>query len=341
MAKPLRVCVVGCGRVSKSHIDGIREIPESVELAAVASRDPAKAGQFQRQYGIPKSYTDLRGALADPEIEAVVLCLPNHLHKDAAILSARAGKHVLVEKPMANNVPDAEAMAETAEKAGVTLMVGQSRRFYDAVLESKARLQAGAIGPLVSISAVLFGYVAEPPTEWWRSSKQTGGLMIPMWGSHIIDYALWMFAEPPRRVYCEAARINSSWEGEDEVALLIGFADRRFATIKMSWNTRLKEESAWEGKGKMLSSSDIRYERYIQGSSGTMHLDDETELSLNGAPIVQGSQSPSNFALQVRELAHAIREGRKPMASGREVIDVIRVQGAALRSAELGQVIRF
>ena len=115
----------------------------------------------------------------------------------------------------------------------------------------------------------------------------------------------------------------------------------RYATIKMSWNTRLREEDEWDGKGKMLSSADIIYERYIQGTSGTMHLGDETELKLNGNIVMQGAQVPGNFALQIGEFASAVREDREPLTSGRKVLDIIRIQEAALKSAETHEVVKL
>ena len=341
MQAPVKICVVGLGRVSKSHLAGMREISEAVEIAAIVSSDPDKRKTFSSEYSVPKTYASLDGALKDPEIEAVDLCLPNHVHREVAVRCAEAGKHILVEKPMANTVEDCEKMIRAADKAGVSLMVGQSRRFHDAVFKSKQLLDEGRIGDLLSVTGLLFAYLGHPPTQWWASKAKTGGLMIPLWGNHIIDYVLWMFGENPTHVFCEALRNNTSWEGEDEVALLIGFQGNRHATIKMSWNTRLQDGGEWDGKGKMLSSADIVYERYVQGTTGTLHLNDETELSLNGTTVLKGPQVPSNFAVQIREFAHAIRENREPLTSGKKTLETIRVQEAALRSAERHIVVKL
>lgn len=332
MASPLKICLVGCGRVSRSHLAGIREIPEFVETVAVVSRDQEKGKAFQAEYGISKYYCNIEDALKDGQIDAFSLCTPNYLHAEMTIKCAKAGRHVLVEKPMANTSAECIQMQKAADNAGITLMIGQSRRFFDAVFKSREMVRSGKIGELITITAMLFGYLPGPPTEWWKDAKMAGGLIIPIWGSHIIDYILWMFGEAPKRVYCETYSNNPNWEGEDEATILIGFDGHRHATIKMSWNTWLSE-AKWDGAGKMLSSSDILYHRYIQGSSGTLFLNDETKLTLNGNIIVDGSQKPGNFALQYKEFAEAVREGRKPIASGNEIIPVIRVQEAALESA--------
>ena len=341
MAKPLKICVVGCGRVSKSHLAGMRGISDEVEIIAIVSSDLEKRKSFAQEYAVPKSFASLEEALKDPQIEAVDLCLPNHVHREAAVQSALAGKHVLVEKPMANTVEDCEEMIRAAAEAGVHLMVGQSRRFHDAVFKSKELLDQGKIGNLISITGLLFAYLENPPTRWWKSREKTGGLMIPLWGNHIFDYVLWMFDERPTHVFCEAYGNNPNWEGEDEVTSIIGFEGNRHATVKMSWNTKLKEVGEWDGKGKMLSSADIIYERYIQGTEGTMHLNDETELKLNGSVVVEGPQVPGNFAVQIMEFASAVRENREPITSGRKVLDIIRLQEASLESAKKHDVVRL
>jgi predicted dehydrogenase len=336
--QPVKICLVGCGRIAHAHIAGIREIPDYVEIAAVVEKEPQQAQDFCRQYGIKTSYSDLQTALLHSEFEAVDICLPNYLHRDVAVNSLKAGKHVLVEKPMAITVAESQDMVEAAQKSNKILMVGQSRRFYDAVMASKKMLDEGQIGIPVSITANLFGYLKKAPTAWWKEKDKTGGLMISIWGSHIIDYIIWMFGKCPERVYCEAYSCNPEWEGEDEVTLLLGYEDGRFATIKMSWNTRLNDEE-WDGKGKMLSSSDIIYERFIHGSKSTLQLRDETELSRNGKILISGSQKYSNFAREFMEFADAIRKKHVPLASGREIMDVIRVQEAALKSASTHQVV--
>jgi len=224
-------------------------------------------------------------------------------------------------------------MLEAAEWTGKKLMVNQSRRFYDAVLRSGEMVTRGEIGNLISVTAALMGYLAGPPTEWWRSSEKTGGLMIPLWGNHIFDYILWLFDACPERVYCEAFSINPAWEGEDETIVVLGFDNGRYATVKMSWNTRLKPDKSWDGAGKILSSSDILYERYVQGTAGTLKLEDETRLLHNGVEVLSGEQKPGNFVLAFREFAAAIREDRTPLISGRHAMDLVRIQEAALESA--------
>ena len=239
---------------------------------------------------------------------------------------------------MANTLEECQKMIEAAEKNNVKLMVGQSRRYFNSVFKSKEMIDSKEIGELITISANLYAYLEKAPTPWWNKIETAGGLMIPIWGSHIIDYCLWAFAEMPQRVYCESYSINPTWEGEDEVMITLGFSNNRFAAIRMSWNTKMKDE-AWNGDGKMLSSADAIYERYIQGTEKSLYLNDETELKCNGRIVEKDDGTLTNFARQYIEFVDSVEQNREPLTSGRKIIDVIKVQNAALESARTHQVV--
>ena len=336
----MRICLIGCGRVAKSHMAGALQVKDRIEVVAAVDRGLEKAELFCREFGIKHAFSSFEDAVAAVDFDAVDICLPNHRHAEFAIKASEAGKHILLEKPMANTVAECVAINAAAKKNNVTVMIGQSRRFFEPVMTSIDLIRKGEIGELVSISANLYAYLEKAPTLWWNKVETAGGLMIPIWGSHIIDYCLWAFGETPKRVYCESYSVNPTWEGEDEVIMTLGFSGERFAAIRMSWNTKMKDES-WNCEGKMLSSADAIYERYIQGTKKTMYLSDETKLSLNGRLVCEDDGSLSNFARQYLEFCDAVESGREPISSGDKIIEVIRVQEAALESARIHQVIEL
>lgn len=330
--KRLRICFVGCGRIARSHLEGARQAAQDVEIAALVSRDAQKGRAYADACGGAPVFASLAQAAAGCNFDAVDICLPNDLHRACAEECARLGKHILVEKPMANTVEDCRAMEKAAREAGVTLMVGQSRRYYPAVMKSGQMVASGETGALKCVTASLLGYLPAPPTPWWKSARQCGGLMIPLWGNHIFDYILWLFGEMPRTVYCAAMHLNPVWEGEDETAVVLTFSGGRFATVRMSWNTR-RDETVWSGEGKILSSSDILYERYIQCERATLRLEDETLLTRNGAEVLRDDMRELNFARMLREFAAAIRQGRAPLTDAAVGRRVVAVQQACLQSA--------
>ena len=172
----LRLGFIGAGRIAQAHLKAAATLSERVRVVAIAGRRRERAAETARQHGIPTVSEDYRGVLADPMVDAVVVTTPNDSHASIVCDAAKAGKHVLVEKPMALDTRSAETMVRAAEAAGVTLMVAQSRRFSDAGREMVKRLPE--IGDIMRAHITFLVSFAQPPTDWWRSSAQAGGLVI-------------------------------------------------------------------------------------------------------------------------------------------------------------------
>ena len=334
MSNKLKICLIGCGRIALSHLNGAKQ-GQHVEIVALVDTKLEQAQSYAEKYGIACAAATVEEAAQLCEFDAADICLPNFLHKEMALRCIALGKHVLVEKPLANTVADCREIVEAAKAKGVTLMTGQSRRYYPAVLASKP-----AAGKVHNISAELYGFLAAPPTPWWKSAESTGGLMIPLWGNHIFDYILWMFDELPETIYCVSQRLNPIWEGEDEVMVIMTFSEGRCANVRMSWNTHLNDDS-WNGEGKILSSKDIHYQRLVLGENGTFILQDETTLLNNGRPIVEDKDEISNFSRELDEFALSIAENRAPLTDGVIGLNNVLLQEACLKSAAEGRIVRL
>ncbi len=317
MAQRLGIAVVGCGRISASHLQGITEMQDAVKLVATVDVLPERAQAAADKHGAQRWYGSAAEAFRDPEVEAVILALPHYLHHPVTIQALRAGKHVLVEKLMANTYRQAVDMVQEAEQRKLIVMVGQSRRYFDAVQESKRRL--GKIGKVVNSITVWNTFLEKPATEWWTKAARAGGLLIPLNGSHAVDYVSWIMEKQPVTVYARTLHVNPSWQGEDEATMVLDYGSET-ATIHLSFNTRHGMHT-----------------RVLVGTKGTMTLNGEQELTVNGEAVVQGEQRPSAFAVQVKEFADSIREGREPQSSGRMVAPTIAVLDAARLSAVTGQ----
>jgi len=342
MSKKLRLGVVGLGRVSRSHLPAIEALSDRIELAALVARDRQKLEEEAARLKVPKTYTSYDEALKDNEIDAFLLLLPHDLHAGYSIRALRAGKHVLVEKPMAMNEAEAVQMVQAAEQNGRVLMVGQSRRFFAAVMESVRRVRAGEIGGLININALLLAHMDKPATDWWKDKSKIGGFIIPLWGSHILDYILWAYGELPETVYAQGLSNNPNWEGEDEVAISLRFSKGRMANLLMSFNagSRPTDEEGLTGK-RIWSTQNSIYERYLIGTNGMLHLRDEYELFLNSEKIPCEEKHSSNFAWQLAEFAAAIEEGREPLASGREIVRVMKVIDACFASMNENKLVHL
>lgn len=337
------LCLVGLGRVAQNHLQAIVQLSDLFDLRAVVTRDRTKGDQARQQFQVGKVYGSLEESFEDPGIDAYDLCLPHHLHAESAIAAARSGRHVLVEKPLARDREEAEKVVLAAAASKVSLMVGQSRRFTRATLESKELIDNGVLGDVYSITGTVLGYMARPAVDWWVSAEKTGGLLLPLWGAHLIDYILWIYRKKPKSVYCQMGCLNpEKWEGEDEVHALFSFDSGQVACVQMSWNARLKPDGDTGGDTKRIwSSKGSRYERIVVGKKGTIILQDDEELFLNGERKLEAEGAPSNFYLELREFGRSILEGRESHASGNEILKVMEAMDACRRSAETHEVIHL
>lgn len=180
MSDPLRMAVVGVGWAGSHHVEGARELGGKVEVSCLVDSDPDHLRTKAEEYGVAGIYSDLDEALSDPEIDAVSLCTPHAQHCDEAIASAGAGKHVLVEKPMALTVEEATRMIDAADNANVKLYVAESAVYHPMARFLKHVVQSGLyIGEVVSAS-VSSGFRARPTYSYsgrrqWLSEPGMGG----------------------------------------------------------------------------------------------------------------------------------------------------------------------
>lgn len=317
------VAVVGVGRIGITHLDAIKNCADQARIAAVIDIDKSRAekvaGDFNTKY-----YTNLEAGLKDPEIDALVICLSHDQHFPVAMEVMKANKHVLVEKPFATRLKDADEMIEFSRGKGLVLMSAMSRRHFFAFHELKKRMKTDIGVPfnLLYTFACFFDENVAPP--WWRSEEKTGGLSFSMLGSHSIDFTLWMFeGKKPVRVYAEGKDVNPVLEGYDEVTILIKFDDESIATNFLSINTKPSRH-----EGLVIGPKGSAYFSHAGDHIGLIGTA-STDLFINGALVMSGEQEPHIFAVQMKEFVSAILEKREPWVK----LEEIRMQLKVIESA--------
>jgi predicted dehydrogenase len=277
------------------------------------------AADFETKY-----YRTVAECLKDPEVEAAVVCLSHDQHYPVAMEVMRAGRHVLVEKPLATSVRDADDMIAYSREQHLVLMAAMSRRHFFAFHEIKRRMKTDIGEPLnlLYTFACFFDENVAPP--WWRSEEKTGGLSFSMLGSHSVDFTLWMCeGKKPVRVYAEGHDVNPHLQGYDEVSILLKFDDGSTATNFLSINTRPSRH-----EGLIVGSKGSAYFSHAGdhvGLIGTASAD----LYINGKLVMQGEQEPHIFAVQMKEFLGAIKEKREPWVS----LDQVRLQLRVIEAA--------
>jgi len=314
----MKLGVIGCGRVSYAHRDAASNLADDVELISASDIDVEKMAEFCKGADIGKQFLDYHDLIDDRELDGMIICLPHALHHTVANEALEAGKHVLVEKPMALNYELAVQMADTAQKMKKQLMVAQNRRFSRAAMEVKAMIDSGKIGELIRIVLNFFCYFEKAPAEWWFKKEISGVPFVTiLQGSH---------NRTPESV--TASAFNKKFPFEDESDIFIDY-NGATAAIHLSLNTKppLVHEVIAVG-----TEGTIRLNEYLSGKNFGFGY----ELQLDDKTLFREDQEPSNFTLQLEEFVRSVREQRQPIASGEDVaantMKIITLAGASIKT---------
>jgi predicted dehydrogenase len=198
MARPFRVAFIGCGGIALYHMKYLRQMAgEGVEIVAAADVSEKSLQRVKDQYGVTALYTDYRKMLRDvPQINAVDVCTPNGFHAENTIAALEAGKHVMVEKPMAMNAKEGQKMLDAAKKAKKQLVVGFQYRFDPKTKLIREQIASGAFGKILYVRCQALRRRGIP--NWGvfgRKDLQGGGPMIDI-GVHILELAHYMIGSP-------------------------------------------------------------------------------------------------------------------------------------------------
>ena len=228
----LRVALVGCGIISENHIRAYEQHAARARITVCCDVDPEKAAARAAQAGGARVVTDPAEVLADPSVDAVEVCTPPHLHPEFVIAAARAGKHVLCQKPLARTLAECDAMIAAAREAGVVLFYGETNHTLPAAQMARAAVAEGRIGRLVGLQASLAHWQGGQylSTAWRYNPAISGGGQLLDGGIHAVDLLLGV-GGPMASVSCAATRFREELGGEDTTAVTLRFRGGHLGTL--------------------------------------------------------------------------------------------------------------
>lgn len=250
--KSVGICVVGTGW-GQNHAKYLRWASPNVRLF-VCGRDRQKTDRVAKAVDATGAFYDLDQAIADERVTGLTFALPHHLHRKAVEAAAAAGKHALVEKPIATNLDDADAMIAAAEKAGTILMVAEDMHFRPAVRRAAELIEEGALGEPLYFLAHAGGI--RRPVGWAADKDLLGGGVLMDIGIHYVRAVRVLMGEPETVYVSKAMQINTRMTGEDSAQILFSSPAGWEAHLLCSWSTQ---------RGML---PDI----VITGEKGTLHL---------------------------------------------------------------------
>jgi predicted dehydrogenase len=230
----VRVALIGSGWIQDFHARGVLAYP-GAELAVVANHREESARALADRYGISEVTTEWRSLAGRHDLDAMVVATPNALHAEQSIAFLEAGKHVLVEKPMAVSVAECDAMIDAAARGSASLMVAHCWRFRDEVVAMRDRIASGDLGEVVKTRG--YGvHEAWGPRGWFVERELAGGGALVDMGVHAIDTARFVLGGPlPERVCAAVGTRYGTYDVDDDAILLVGWSNGTNSVIESGW----------------------------------------------------------------------------------------------------------
>ncbi len=333
---PLRIGLLGSGWISRTYMAALRHVEEG-EVVAVWSRTRANAERFARDHGLPVWSDDVDQVLR--AVDVVCVNSPNALHAEHALAAARAGKHVIVEKPLAVSLEQGRAIVDACREAGVGLAYAEELAFVPKFVRAKEVLASGAVGePLYVTQREAH---AGPYSPWFFTRDEAGGGVLMDMACHSIELVRWLLGKP--RVSKVTAQLSSTGsahdtELEDHSVTWLEFENGVTASCEASWVLR----GGMQSKLEIWGSEGVLEVDLLQGTGLRMHSERGRPDLMAGpgwAPILTEWHVENGYPQELRHFLRCFRDGRAPEEGGEDGLAVLEILCAAYASAGEGRTI--
>lgn len=321
----MTVAIIGPGTIGAAHAVAWREVGAEVSYL-VARREDARLQDAPNA----RTVTDLAVALADPSVDIVTICTPTPTHRMFVEASLRAGKHTLLEKPMALSVPDAEAIAQEARASGRVLMVAHVVRFFPAYARVRQIVEAGGLGYPLHVRAERM--IAPPDTPWWFDDEQSGGAAVDL-GIHDLDQANLLLGHPIGVRSMAAHALGP-------VETTVRYENGGLAQVLS--HARMPAATSFATALQVTGDSGIVATRFVGGEDPLDEftfrgVDDVPENGMGGSASVPGPEPADPYARQAAHFLECVASGRPSIvAPVEDAVLALRTALAARDSLRAG-----
>ena len=316
MTQVVNVCIVGAGRVGKLHTGTLRRYMPDSDIVALVDTQEEILHQCADEFEIEQRYTSLEQALDKSEFDAVIITTPTFTHKQIAVLAAENRKHVFLEKPMAMDLEECDAIIQACEKHGALLQLGFMRHFDPDFSLAHERIQAGEIGEPMLVKSLTHGPGLPPP--WARDLTTSNGNLAEV-NSHDLDATRWLMSSNPQRIYVEVANFKGTERGVETE----NYYDNMIASLKFesgglgSISGVCPCDYGYDARMEIIGKKGIMIIGDLENNSLTVGIDRDTGLV---TPIFR--RWPDRFRMaylnEIEHFIQSIRNDTVPIVTGED-----------------------
>ncbi len=335
----IKVGIIGSQFIAHIHAGSVKRCANA-ELVAIASPTPGNAAALARKHDIPQHFTDYRELLSMPELQMVIIGVPNHLHCAVTLDAAAAGKHIVIEKPFCMNLAEADRMIDACKRARVKLMYAEELCFAPKYVRLKQLLDSGALGEptLLKQSEKHDGPHA---AHFWDVNRSGGGVTMDM-GCHAIEFFRWILGRPPvKSVYAHmGTRMHGDkTAGDDNSLIILEFENGITCLAEESWTKR----GGMDDRAEVYGTKGVAYADLLHGNSIETYSIEGYDYAVEKAGSTKGwsftiyeEEWNYGFPQEIAHFVDCVQHDKEPLVTGADGRAVLEVIFAAYESARTG-----
>jgi predicted dehydrogenase len=336
-----KVAILGAGFIANVHMESYERFVPEAEVVAVFSNCEDEVKAFALKWGIPQWYTDLDKLLNESGAEVIDIGIPNYLHHRACMKAAAAKKHVIVEKPLALTLEEADEMIDACKKNGVLLMYAEELCFAPKYERARALVECGAVGKVYMLKQA--EKHSGPHSAWFYEKEKSGGGVMMDMGCHALAWFRWMNKNNPvKTVYADMKHVLHNTDCEDSTIAILEFENGVTAIAENSW----ARHGGMDDHCEIYGDKGIIYADLFRGNAALTYSIDGYDYASEKAGDSKGwtftvfeEAFNQGYPHELKHFISCVREGKQPLVTGEDGRAVLEIIYAAYASAKEGKKI--
>jgi predicted dehydrogenase len=340
----VKVGVIGSAFVSGLHAEAFQEVPEA-ELVVACSPNKEHVESFARKWKVPAAVMDYRQVMDRKDVDVVVVGIPNDLHREVVVAAAAAGKHIILEKPIAHTLEDADVMIAACKEHKVKLMYAETICFSPKYVRARNLVAEKAIGEL---------YMAKqsekhsgPHSDWFYDVNRSGGGALMDMGCHGIEWTRWVYGKPRVKsvtAHCQLVYHKGRTHGDDNSVVIIEFENGGIAVVEDSW----ARHGGMDDRAELFGTEGVIQCDLLRGSAMETYSKNGYGYAVEKAGGTKGwtftvfeEAYLYGFPHEMRHFTRCVLGEEEPMESGEDGRETLEIIYAAYESAATGSRIAW
>jgi len=338
-----KVAILGAGFVANVHIESYTRFVPEAEVVAVFSNMGEEAKVFAQAHGIPQWYDNLDRLLSESGAQVIDICMPNFLHHEACLKAAAANKHVIVEKPLALTLEQADEMIDACKKRGLLLMYAEQLCFAPKYERCRSLIEAGAVGKVYMLKQS--EKHSGPHSAWFYKKETAGGGVLMDMGCHALAWFRWMNKNNPvKSVYADVKTVMHDTDCDDNTLTIVEFENGVTALAENSW----ARHGGMDDRIEIYGDKGVIYADLFKGNSALTFSLDGYDYASEKAGDSKGwtftifeEVFNQGYPHELKHFISCVREGKQPLVTGEDGRAVLEMIYAAYASAKKGEKVNL